>query len=105
MGAIEAGEAVLVVEDEPVERSLIVEVLEELGYRALQAADGPSGLKILQSRVRIDRLITDVSLPEINGSNSPTRPANGVRSCKCSSSQDMPRTPPWPMASWMRAWQ
>ena len=64
---MEAGEAVLVVEDEPMVRSLIVEVLEDLGYRALEAADGPTGLKILQSRVRIDLLITDVGLPRING--------------------------------------
>ena len=48
-------------------RSLIVEVLEDLGYRALEAVDGPTGLKILQSRVRIDLLITDVGLPGING--------------------------------------
>lgn len=40
----EAGEAVLVVEDEPVVRGLIVEVLGELGYQALEAGDGPSGL-------------------------------------------------------------
>ena len=40
----------LVVEDEPVVRVLIVEVLQDLGYRALEAADGPSGLKILQSQ-------------------------------------------------------
>jgi hypothetical protein len=41
MGAIEAGVAVLMVEDELVERSLIVEVLEELGYRALLSNDVP----------------------------------------------------------------
>ncbi|MBL0406682.1 PAS domain-containing protein [Microvirga aerilata] len=63
----EAGETVLVVEDEPVIRDLIVEVLQELGYRALEAADGPAGLKVLQSRKRIDLLITDVGLPGING--------------------------------------
>ena len=63
----EAGETVLVVEDEPVIRDLIVEVLEELGYRALEAADGPSGLRILQSRKRIDLLVTDVGLPGLNG--------------------------------------
>jgi PAS domain S-box-containing protein len=63
----EAGETVLVVEDEPVIRDLIVEVLQELGYRALQAADGPSGLKILQSKKRIDLLVTDVGLPGLNG--------------------------------------
>jgi PAS domain S-box-containing protein len=64
----EAGETVLVVEDEPVVRNLIVEVLEDLGYRALEAVDGPSGLKVLQSHRRIDLLVTDVGLPGgING--------------------------------------
>ena len=63
----EAGETVLVVEDEPVIRDLIVEVLRDLGYRALEAADGPSGLKILQSRERIDLVVTDVGLPGLNG--------------------------------------
>ena len=62
-----AGETVLVVEDEPVVRDLIVEVLKDLGYRALEATDGPSGLKILQSRQRIDLLVTDVGLPGMNG--------------------------------------
>ena len=61
------GETVLVVEDEPVVRDLIVEVLADLGYRALEAQDGPSGLKILQSRERIDLLVTDVGLPGLNG--------------------------------------
>jgi CheY-like chemotaxis protein len=55
------------VEDEPVVRSLIVELLEDLGYRALEAGDGPSGLEILQSGRRIDLLITDVGLPGLNG--------------------------------------
>jgi PAS domain S-box-containing protein len=63
----ESGETVLVVEDEPVVRSLIIEVLEDLGYRTLEAADGPEGLKILQSRRHIDLLITDVGLPGLNG--------------------------------------
>jgi CheY-like chemotaxis protein len=49
-------------------RMLIVEVLEEAGYTALEAQDGPSGLKILQSDARVDLLITDVGLPGgING--------------------------------------
>jgi CheY-like chemotaxis protein len=63
----EAGETVLVVEDEPVIRNLIVEVLQDLGYRALEASDGPAGLKILQSRQHVDLLVTDVGLPGING--------------------------------------
>ena len=53
----------LVVDDEPTVRMLVTEVLEELGYAAIEAADGASGLKVLQSDVRIDLLITDVGLP------------------------------------------
>jgi CheY-like chemotaxis protein len=60
-------ETVLVVEDEPVVRAVIVEVLRELGYRALEADDGPSGLAILESHQRIDLLVTDIGLPGLNG--------------------------------------
>jgi PAS domain S-box-containing protein len=61
------GETVLVVEDEPVVRGVILEMLGEQGYRTLQAVDGPSGLKILRSGARIDLLVTDVGLPGMNG--------------------------------------
>ncbi len=63
----EAGEVVLVVEDESAVRDLVVDVLEELGYRAVEAVDGPSGLKLLQSRTRLDLLVTDIGLPGLNG--------------------------------------
>lgn len=63
----ERGEVVLVVEDETAVRALVIDVLEELGYRALEAVDGPSGLKILQSKRRIDLLVTDIGLPGLNG--------------------------------------
>ncbi|MCJ2072321.1 PAS domain S-box protein [Methylobacterium sp. J-030] len=59
----EQGETVLVVDDEPTVRMLVTEVLEDLGYAAIEAADGASGLKVLQSDVRLDMLITDVGLP------------------------------------------
>jgi CheY-like chemotaxis protein len=57
------GETVLVVDDEPTVRLLVTEVLEDLGYVALEAADGAAGLKVLQSDARIDLLVTDVGLP------------------------------------------
>jgi CheY-like chemotaxis protein len=60
-------ETVLVVEDEEIVRALIVEVLQDLGYNVLEAADGPSGLNILQSPEPIALLITDVGLPGMNG--------------------------------------
>jgi PAS domain S-box-containing protein len=57
------GETVLVVDDEPVVRMLVIDILEELGYKALEAADSLAGLKILRSDARIDLLVTDVGLP------------------------------------------
>jgi CheY-like chemotaxis protein len=42
-------------------------VLSDLGYQALEAADGPSALEILRSSAPIDLLITDVGLPGLNG--------------------------------------
>jgi DNA-binding response OmpR family regulator len=63
-----AGETVLIVDDEPSVRMLVAEVLSELGYSAIEAADGVAGLKVLRSDARIDLLITDVGLPGgING--------------------------------------
>jgi PAS domain S-box-containing protein len=59
----EQGETVLVVDDDPAVRMLVTEVLEDLGYAAVEAADGPSGLKVLQSDRRIDLLVSDVGLP------------------------------------------
>ena len=61
------GETVLVVEDEPVVRGVILEMLAEQGYRMLEAVDGPSGLRILRNEARIDLLVTDVGLPGMNG--------------------------------------
>ena len=57
------GETVLVIEDEETIRTLVAEELEEAGYRVLVAADGPAGLRLLQSNIRIDFLLTDVGLP------------------------------------------
>ena len=59
----EAGETVLVVDDEPTVRMLVTDVLDELGYIAIEAVDGAGGLKVLQSGARIDLLVTDVGLP------------------------------------------
>jgi hypothetical protein len=54
----ELGETVLVVDDEPLVRTLVTEILEDLGYIAIEARDGASGLRVLQSARRIDLLIT-----------------------------------------------
>jgi CheY-like chemotaxis protein len=62
------GETVLVVDDEASVRMLVTEVLEDLGYRTIEAEDGAVALQALQSDARIDLLITDVGLPgSLNG--------------------------------------
>ena len=58
---------VLVAEDEDIVRLVVVEVLNDLGYKSLEAVDGPAALRILKSPQRIDLLITDIGLPEMNG--------------------------------------
>ena len=59
----EQGETVLVVDDEPTVRMLVTDILDDLGYTAIEAGDSAAGLKVLQSDVRIDLLVTDVGLP------------------------------------------
>ncbi len=61
------GEVVLVVEDEAVVRDVVVAVLRQLGYRALEATDGKTGLKMLHSSGPLDLLVSDIGLPDING--------------------------------------
>ncbi|RVT93040.1 PAS domain-containing protein [Sphingomonas crocodyli] len=58
-----ANGCVLVVDDEPTVRMLVVEVAEELGYDVLEAFDGPSAMRLIQNHSGIDLLITDVGLP------------------------------------------
>jgi CheY-like chemotaxis protein len=56
------GETVLIVDDEATVRMLVVEILAENGYRVLEAHDGTSAMKILDSAQPVDLLITDVGL-------------------------------------------
>ncbi|WP_335943961.1 PAS domain-containing protein [Pseudomonas sp. G166] len=62
-----AGETVLLVEDEPAVRMLVLDLLDALGYTALQAQDAKTALPLLESDQRIDLLVTDVGLPGMNG--------------------------------------
>jgi CheY-like chemotaxis protein len=61
------GETVLVVEDDEIVRALMTEVLAELGYQYKEAADGLAAIPVLESDQRIDLLITDVGLPNMDG--------------------------------------
>ncbi|HTY70136.1 MAG TPA: ATP-binding protein [Alphaproteobacteria bacterium] len=57
------GELVLVVEDDPAVRDNTVEMLRELGYATLEAADGKEALAMLEENPRVRLLFTDVGLP------------------------------------------
>jgi PAS domain S-box-containing protein len=57
-------ETILVCEDDEEVRAYSAEVLRELGYRVLEAADGPAALALLRNKeTKIDLLFTDVVLP------------------------------------------
>ncbi|MGY1878596.1 ATP-binding protein [Pseudomonas reactans] len=62
-----AGETVLIVEDDPAVRVLVSAVLKELGYGFVEAGDADTAVPIIESAQRIDLLISDVGLPGMNG--------------------------------------
>ncbi len=61
------GETVLLVEDDASVRLILTEVLTELGYQYIEAGDATAALPHLESSRRIDLLVSDVGLPNMNG--------------------------------------
>ena len=61
------GETVLVIEDDETVRELVVEVLGELGYAAVEARNGDEAIAILKSQQGLDLMVSDVGLPGLNG--------------------------------------
>jgi CheY-like chemotaxis protein len=57
------GATVLVVEDEPRLRKMTVARLRDLGYRVLDAANGPDALAVIESGPPPDLLFTDMVMP------------------------------------------
>ncbi len=57
---------VLVVDDEPIVREVVVRYLEREGYRTLEADDGAAARRLLESD-RPDLVVLDVMLPGIDG--------------------------------------
>ena len=58
---------VLVVEDVMLIRMATVDMVEQLGFQALEAGDGADALSILQKNPDIEILLTDLGLPRMNG--------------------------------------
>ncbi|WP_229455200.1 response regulator [Massilia sp. KIM] len=61
--AVGGSETILVAEDDEAVRTTVVEMLTQLGYRVLKAADAASALVVVESGVPIDVLFTDVVMP------------------------------------------
>jgi PAS domain S-box-containing protein len=63
------GQLVLVVEDEPALRGLVVMMLEKLGYWVKEAANGREAVILVEEEgLKPDLLLTDVVMPEMGGS-------------------------------------
>ena len=59
--------SILVVEDEPIVRMLVVDHLEDLGFLTAEAKDAVEALGLLRGGRRFDLMLTDVGLPGMGG--------------------------------------
>lgn len=62
-----SGETILVVEDDANVRATSVETLKLLGYSVIEAEDGPSALRVIETDTAIALLFTDVVMPGMSG--------------------------------------
>ena len=78
-------ETILLVEDNEDVRHYAKDVLEDLGYRVLDAADAHEALRLVAEKPQIDLLFTDVVLPGSDTGRDARRPAalSATRSCRC----------------------
>lgn len=62
-------ETVLIVEDEPLVRNMVVRILFEQGYRVLEAANGEEALRVVNTHAgeNIHLLLTDLVMPQMGG--------------------------------------
>ena len=91
-----ASEPVLLVEDDESLRMLAREILTVQGYAAIEAASPQDALRTHQAHEdRIDLLLTDVVMPEMNGRQLATSSRPRARRWRCCS---CPATPARPFA-------
>jgi two-component system, cell cycle sensor histidine kinase and response regulator CckA len=62
-----SGARILVVEDEPVVRRFVAEILREAGHRVHATGSAKEGLEIATKRELLDLLVTDVVMPVMDG--------------------------------------
>jgi len=72
-----ASQTVLVVEDDPFSRTLMVRLLEQYGYQVVTAADGLSALALME-RQPVALVLMDMQLPVLNGAEATRRIREGA---------------------------
>jgi two-component system cell cycle response regulator DivK len=60
------GRKILYVEDNPLNMRLVRKILQNAGYKMLEAMDGLSGVEMAQNE-RPDLILMDINLPDIDG--------------------------------------
>jgi CheY-like chemotaxis protein len=69
-------ETILLAEDEPLVRAMVVAVLRDQGYNVLEATNGAEALQIAQEHAAagdIQLLLSDIVMPQMNGIELATR--------------------------------
>jgi CheY-like chemotaxis protein len=64
--AASTSHTVLIIDDEDLVRDVVARMVEDLGYSAITATDGPSGLTIVDN-LQIDAVLVDLTLPQTTG--------------------------------------
>jgi CheY-like chemotaxis protein len=72
-GAPGGRESILLVEDEEAVRALVARYLRQLGYRVLEASDGPQALAVVAAARSVDLLLTDMVMPRLGGAELAAR--------------------------------
>ncbi|MBM4461092.1 MAG: response regulator [Chloroflexi bacterium] len=62
-----AGQTILIVEDDPILREALTDIVELLGYRTLSAAHGRQALTLLDQHAEIGLILSDLVMPEMGG--------------------------------------
>ena len=60
-------ECILVVDDDPVQRRLLENMAQKFGYTALTAESGEQALRMLADSPRIDCMVLDLVMPDLDG--------------------------------------
>jgi CheY-like chemotaxis protein len=58
---------ILIVDDEPENRRIYSEILNDLGYKTIEAADGEAALTTIGNGAAVDLVIADYRMPKMNG--------------------------------------